>query len=268
MLGSNTKKLIIVVDKKTNVYGELLSALISMKDDKAEGDNVEIVGVEDGSVDAAIWDVKVYSDNQSQLGSAQKIIYIGKNDASKPVMQNIDMTNDYSKYGVFFGSLGNKAVIFADDKPLTNKELYDEFIDSYSTYINEIGQEYSNKEISATRIVQDVVDERKSKLKGVLNKGLNGIKNVPEKVIPKRFSPQNDDREFKTVHEEVSVNDKTVEVVDTAVQTAKHIILPVAIAETVQLSVVRVKSAKEIRDQQYRCGVVLFYMNQLAKFLE
>ena len=35
MLGSNTKKLIIVVDKKTNVYGELLSALISMKDDKA-----------------------------------------------------------------------------------------------------------------------------------------------------------------------------------------------------------------------------------------
>ena len=70
------------------------------------------------------------------------------------------------------------------------------------------------------------------------------------------------------VHEENSVNDKTVEVVDAAVQAAKLIAWPVALAETVQLGVVKVKSSKEIRDQQYRCGVVMFYMKELADFLE
>ncbi len=164
MLGQQTKKLIIVVDKKTNVYGELLSALISMKDDKVDGDTVEIVGVKDGSIDAAIWDEKTYADNLSQLGSSQKIVFIGKIDASKPVMQNINGANDFSKFGIYYGSLGNKAIIHVDDKPLLDKPTYGEFIESYSSFIDTIGKEYvNNQEITATRFVQDVVVERKSK---------------------------------------------------------------------------------------------------------
>ncbi len=261
MLGQQTKKLIIVVDKKTNVYGELLSALISMKDDKTDGEEIEVVGVRDGSIDAAIWDEKTYADNLSQLGSSQKIVFIGKNDVSKPVMQNINCTNDFSKYGVFYGSLGNKAIVHIDEKPLMKKNAYDEFINSYSAFIDSVGKEYANnQEIAATKLVQDVVYERKEKVRGVLNKGLNAIKSVPTPFGKKKESTDATDSQ----ETESGVNDLAVNVVD----SAKGLVLPLVIAEDIKLGIVRVKSAKEIRDQQYRCGIVLFYIYHLAKFME
>lgn len=135
-IGVSAKKLIIVVDDKTSTYGELLSALITMKDDKVDENgsllDEGVVGIQDGSVEAVVWNEKIYSDNQAQLGSNNKIIFIGATDAAKPVMANINFENEFSQYGVYFGSLGNKAVIYADRKAVSKKQVYDAFVDAYS----------------------------------------------------------------------------------------------------------------------------------------
>ena len=76
MLGSPVKKLIIVSGEKERIYAELLSSLIALKDDDV--DNNIIIGIRDGSVEAVVWDEKVYNDNRSQLGSNTKILFLGK----------------------------------------------------------------------------------------------------------------------------------------------------------------------------------------------
>ena len=51
MIGKASKKLIIVCDEKTETYANYLRQLISTNDDK----DGEVVGVADGTVDAAVW---------------------------------------------------------------------------------------------------------------------------------------------------------------------------------------------------------------------
>ena len=56
MLGKSTKKLIIVCDNKTEKYGNYLRQLVSVNDDNED----EIIGTEDGTVDAVVWLEKDY----------------------------------------------------------------------------------------------------------------------------------------------------------------------------------------------------------------
>ena len=52
MIGGMVKKLIIVTGEKESIYAELLSSLITLKDDDAE--NNAVVGIKDGSVEAVV----------------------------------------------------------------------------------------------------------------------------------------------------------------------------------------------------------------------
>ena len=54
------KKLIIVCDNKTEKYGNYLLQLISSKDDTEN----DVVGIEDGTVEAVVWSEKNYRDNK------------------------------------------------------------------------------------------------------------------------------------------------------------------------------------------------------------
>lgn len=109
MIGGMVKKLIIVTGEKESVYAELLSSLITLKDDDVE--NNTVVGrIKDGSVEAVVWNEDIYNDNKAQLGSSTKLIFIGKNKSSKAVIPSIRFDKDMAKYGVNVGSLGNKAV--------------------------------------------------------------------------------------------------------------------------------------------------------------
>lgn len=140
MLGGTKKKLIIVVDDKSNVYGELLSALITMKNEKEDG----TIGLKDCSIETVIWNVKMYADNQAQLGSNNKIVFLGKSDIAKSVSANINCKNNFSAYGICYGYASNKAVVYIDNTLLSaNKELYDEFYEKYSALLNSIGTEFS-----------------------------------------------------------------------------------------------------------------------------
>lgn len=78
MFGSGTQKnglpLIIVCDDKNMVYANYLIQLIGQKDDAGDS----IVGVEDGSVSAAIYTVKNYKDNLPQIPSTQHILLLDR----------------------------------------------------------------------------------------------------------------------------------------------------------------------------------------------
>ena len=140
MLGTTKKKLIIVTDDKSNVYAELLSELVTMKDDSTD----RVIGVKDGSVETVIWDEKIYTDNQAQLGSNNKIVFLGRSDISKTVGANINCQNDFSAYGICYGYVSNKAVVYVDNALLSaNKELYDEFYDKYCAFMKSIGTDFA-----------------------------------------------------------------------------------------------------------------------------
>lgn len=91
------KKLIIVSGEKEMIYAELLSSLISMKDDNI--DTKTVFGNPDGSVEAVVWNEKIYNDNKIQLGSNTKIIFIGRTKSSENIIPSINFMK-FSKYGI------------------------------------------------------------------------------------------------------------------------------------------------------------------------
>lgn len=100
MIGKATKKLIIVCDEKTEPYANYLRQLISTNDDK----DGEVVGIEDGTVEAAVWLEKEYLANKAQISSNEHILFIGDNKTSKS--ESSSMIVKYDKYGMKYGWLG------------------------------------------------------------------------------------------------------------------------------------------------------------------
>lgn len=121
MLGK-TKKITIVCDEKTEVYANYLRQLISSNDDK----DGEVVGVEDGTVDAAVWDEKDYDANKAKLSSNGYILFIGDSKTCQAESSSMDVK--YDKYGMMYGWLGKRAMMRVDNESLDTK-TYDEFIE-------------------------------------------------------------------------------------------------------------------------------------------
>lgn len=119
--GQNKVSLIIVYDNETEEYATFLQQLISQNDDSGEN----IVGVKDGTVDATIWMTKVYEDSLPTLTSNTHVIFIGSSKIAKEQGRNINFT--FSKYGMNYGWLGKRAVLYVDKKKMMKKKEYDEF---------------------------------------------------------------------------------------------------------------------------------------------
>ena len=101
MLGGMVKKLIIVTGEKESVYAELLSSLISLKDDDTE--NNQVIGIKDESVEAVVWSEKVYDDNKIQLSSKAKVIFVGKTKATEPFIVSIRFNKNLERFGIKLG---------------------------------------------------------------------------------------------------------------------------------------------------------------------
>lgn len=119
--GQTKKSLIIVYDNKTEEYATFLQQLISQNDDSCE----EVVGIKGGTVDATIWTTKVYEENLPKLTSNTHIIFIGSGKIAKDQGRNINFS--FSKYGMNYGWLGKRAVLYVDTKKMLKKKEYDEF---------------------------------------------------------------------------------------------------------------------------------------------
>lgn len=179
MLGSPLKKLIIVSGEKERIYAELLSSLIALKDDDV--DNDIIIGIRDGSVEAVVWDEKVYNDNRPQLGSNTKILFLGKNKSSDLIIPSIRFSKKFRKYGINVGWIPNKAVIYSEPNTLmSNKELYDEFFDDYVELTKQFDDSIADTETIKKATLTDNINvafNKGARAVGGLLGGLFGKKN-------------------------------------------------------------------------------------------
>lgn len=272
MLGATKKKLIIVVDDKTAPYGELMAALIAMKDDKDGDDGEKIIyGVEDGTVETVIWTDKIYADNQAQLGSNNKVLFIGSFDSAKAVQSNIFAANPFSTYGISYGSLGNRAVIYVDKKALTkDKGNYDSFFDSYCEFLAGTDTDYAR---SQNPTKNEFAMDRVNKTTGVasdavsngMNKGISAVNNGINK---------DNGAELATVENNEVVEAAAPKKKFALPQVSKKFMNRAATALATALSggaiigIAKAQSDKEVQDQQYRCAVFAYYIEQLAQFME
>lgn len=226
MLGQQVKKLIIVTGEKETVYAELLSSLISLKDDKEDG----VVGIKDGSVEAVVWNEKVYNDNKAQLGSNTKLIFIGKNKASEAVISSIRFNKEMEKYGVKVGSLSNKTVIYVESNELlNNKALYDEFYEKY---------------IELTKKFDDTVADTETIKKAVLTDGIDVAFGKGAKAVGGFFGGL-----FGKKNENAD-NEEKAEGTDFFNFGAK------------------LEANNLVPDQMFRCAVLSFYLDGLTDFME
>lgn len=200
----NKTSLIIVCDDKTKAYATFLQQLVGQNDDYGD----IIVGVKDGTVSAAIWSTKVYEDNLAELTSNSRVVFIGSSETSKEQGRNVKFT--FCKYGMNYGWLGKRAVLYVDNRKHFTKKEYDKFL-SFCKH------SYKQFEISSSKTTN--------------------TKPYAAALIGAAFLP---------------------------------VSLPVfgfataGIVSAVALS----NQKKKIRDQQFRCLIMEFYMNGLRSFLE
>ena len=117
MFGINKKKLIIVCDKNTEMHANYLYQLISSSVER------EIIGIEDGVIDAVVWEEKDYISNKPTINIDNYVLFIGENNSSKKAIKTIDIK--YNKFGMQFGWLGKHGKLIVDDSK--NKSKSDEF---------------------------------------------------------------------------------------------------------------------------------------------
>ena len=224
MIRNNMKKLTIVCDDKTEKYANILRQLITSKDD-TEG---EVVGIEDGTVDVAVWLEKNYRDNMAKISSKEHIIFLGNGEVSKNEY-NSSMKMYYDQFGMTYGWLGNRGVIRVTTG-IDDGDEYNKFVELYSNF-NLDFEAIEFKNFGET--VANTVDKK--------TKGL--------------FSKNKFTKAAMTAGGLVA-------------GVAAGGIVGVAGAGIIGSKVVSVNRQKKMKQQQYHTLVVAFYREGLAKFLE
>jgi len=141
---SNKIPLIIVYDKETVGYATFLQQLISQKND-VEVETAKTAGEQKNYIDATIWTTKVYEDNLSKLTSNTHVIFIGSSKTAKDHGRNIHFS--YEKYGMHYGWLGKRAVLYVDTKKKFKKKEYEAFIalcNEYSKKLEKTNVSFAN----------------------------------------------------------------------------------------------------------------------------
>ncbi len=143
MIGKPMTKLVIVCGEHEKKYGNYLRQLICTNDDK-EG---ETIGVEDGTVDVAVWSEEEYKSNSPTISSSVYLLFIGENKASKSEV--VSMPIVFNRFGMKYGWRGKRGMLIVD-KVLTNAELINEF-NIFTQQFESIGQIDDENTLNAER---------------------------------------------------------------------------------------------------------------------
>lgn len=224
MFGNNMKKLIIVCDNKIEKYGNYLLQLISSKDDTEN----DVVGIEDGTVEAVVWSEKNYRDNKATISSKEHILFLGNGEVSKKEC-NSGMKMYYDQFGMTYGWLGNRGVLRVTTE-IDDEEEYNKFVELYLNFDLDF-EEIEFKDFRET--VSNTVDK---KTKGLFSKN--------------KFTKA------------------AMTAGGLAAGLAAGGLVGVAGAGIIGSKVVSVNRQKKMKQQQYHTLVVAFYREGLAKFLE
>lgn len=240
MLGGMVKKLIIVTGEKESVYAELLSSLISLKDDDTE--NNQVIGIKDESVEAVVWSEKVYDDNKIQLSSKAKVIFVGKTKATELFIVSIRFNKNLERFGIKLGWLGNKAIVYTEpDKLLGDKKLYDEFYDSYI----ELSKRYDDSIVDTEAIKKAKHSES---LWDTLGKGTQAVSDFFGGLFNKKTEnelPEKAQAKDELIHDEILQSEST-NFFDFGA---------------------KIEAGNLIPDQLFRYAILDLYLNKLTGFL-
>ncbi len=263
MMESGTKKkLTIVVNNETRQYGELLLALTLMKDDMKNNDGTTTeVGIKDESVEAIVWDEKIYLDNQPKIAATQKIVFVGRMNSTDAIINNFNCSDKFAEYGIRCGWLGNKAVIYVnDDSSLMRKNNYNLFVDDYIKYLNNVGTDFTlAQNIEKGNFKLDNYEQNVEQIQ----KGLNTIADTAIKLVGKRAQLAGAETTNET---ELADTNKGV-----TAGVAKALALvytPLQFSNDVRIGKVKTVKKTDVKDMQYRFAVTHFYYDMMRKFME
>ena len=132
MFAAQEKSIVIVCNSETKQAAELFSGLIGELPD----DNVRI--------NAVVIDENIFAKYPPENKSAtQKIIYIGDFPESRLLRKNI-IKWQFNEFGIRYGWLGNRALIFFDNTKMSENEFY-KMAESAKAKFNRHGINMSDK---------------------------------------------------------------------------------------------------------------------------
>lgn len=117
MFEEKKTELMIVADKKHMQYANYLMALLGQNDDKED----MIIGIKDGTVKAAVYSPEKYRDTIPKITSQTHILFIGSFKEAKQEGENVNFC--FEKYGMRYGKLGKRSVMYVEKRMLTKKEF-------------------------------------------------------------------------------------------------------------------------------------------------
>lgn len=132
-ISTNQTNLIIVCNEKMMDYANFLIQLVGQNDDTEE-----VRGVRDNSLVAAIWTEKQYKDSLATITSDTHILFIGDSKLVQSQAQNVKVKFD--KFGMRYGWLGKRAVMYVENKMLSSTE-YADFLTFAQDYDRKFKQE-------------------------------------------------------------------------------------------------------------------------------
>ena len=171
MFNTNTAKTLIVVFKDEMLANQI-KKLVETSDDI---DADKVVGTRDNSVKIVAWNEKTWLANKKAGNIDSKILFLGNIKGVDKLIPVIDIKFD--KYGVKYGWAGKQAVVFTDEKELTDAETYNEFLNEIAEYpipdviknaITPISNEKQDRTVKKFKKINKIKNERLSNL---VNKG-------------------------------------------------------------------------------------------------
>lgn len=238
--------LLIVCDdkKKYKVYAELLSGLIS-QNKKDNGDKTL-----ENNISVTIQTEKVYLANESTMTSNTHVLFLGTFKEALTHQTNAHIK--YKKYGMNYGWLGTRSVLFVDKETLEDINI-EELWQLSGKYYKKTIEDFKQNDIFHDKEKEELEDEEtESKHSRLKNKLGSKIEKIP------------------------GMKTNAAKIVGAGVlMTRASISSTLAMAGAAKLtyqSMLKITSAKkrneEIKKEQYNCLVRAFYLEGLSLFLE
>lgn len=172
MFNSTTAKTLIVV-YKDELLANQIKKLVETNDDN--GTN-EVVGTRDNSIKIVSWNEKTWLSNKKAGNIDSKVLFIGNIKGVDKLIPVIDVKFD--NFGVKYGWAGKQAVVYVDEKVLSDSENYSKFLsaiadlpipESIKTANEPLDTQKIDKAFDKMKSVNKIKNEKLSKL---VNKGV------------------------------------------------------------------------------------------------
>ena len=122
MFNTNSAKTLIVV-YKDEMLANQIKKLVETNDDSETGG---LVGTRDNSVKIVSWNEKTWLANKKAGNIDSKVLFLGNIKGVDKLIPVIDVKFD--NFGVKYGWAGKQAVVYVDEKVLSDSENYSNFL--------------------------------------------------------------------------------------------------------------------------------------------